>query len=64
MYKIRYSFYERDKDKFSPKGQPIFGEVFGSTIKELDKNFAEVRNNHDVFKYTQINFASISEFKK
>lgn len=62
MYKIIYSYYERDKDRFSPKGMPIYGEVEASTIKALNKAFEEVRNNHDVFKYTIINFARIEEF--
>lgn len=62
MFIITYSYFERDPENpIEPVGLPIVGEVYGSTIKELDRNFADIRYNHDVFKYTQIKFREIKE---
>lgn len=62
MYRITYNYFERDKINFQPKGMPIYGKVEAKTIKQLNKAFAEVRNYHDVYKYTLINFKEIEEF--
>lgn len=69
MYRINYAYYERDeKDRVIPKGQPIIGFVEGETIEQLNKRYTEMKENHDLFKYTLIIFRSIEEiwifFKK
>ena len=63
MYVILYSYYDRNPKNREPIGQPIWGTVSGDTLPELNRNYQELRDNHDVFKYTQINFASIREEK-
>ena len=53
MYRINYSYYERDeKDRITPKHKKFTGYVDGDTIEQVNKAFANVRYNHDVFKYT------------
>ena len=65
MYRINYSFYERDEhDRITPKHKRFTGYVDGSTIKQVNKAFADVRYNHDLFKYTMLIFDSIEEIKK
>lgn len=62
MYRINYAYYKRDeKDRVVPKGQPIIGFVEGETIEQLNKRYAEMKENHDLFKYTLIIFRSIEE---
>ena len=62
MYRINYRYYERDeKDRVCPKGFPIESFVDGETIKQVNNNFANIRYNHDVFRYTMIIFDSVEE---
>ena len=65
MYRINYAYYERDeKNRITPKHKRFTGYVDGDTIEQVNNAFADVRYNHDVFKYTMLIFDSIEKIKK
>ena len=64
MYIINYHYFERDLRNNMPKGFPIYQNIKGETIKEINNKFSDIRNNHNVFDYTLIQFDSIEETKK
>ena len=65
MYRINYAYYERDeKNRITSKHKRFTGYVDGDTIEQVNKAFADVRYNHDVFKYTMLIFDSIEKIKK
>lgn len=63
MFRIIYSYYKINA-WFKPIGTPYIGHVDGKTIKQVNDAFQLVRNNHDVSKYTPINFYRIEEIKE
>ena len=65
MYRINYSYYERDEhNRVTPKHDKFTGHVDGDTIKAVNKAYENVRYNHDLFKHTMLIFDSIEEIKK
>ena len=63
MFRIAYGYYKINA-WFKPIGTPYIGYVDGKTIKQVNDAFQLVRNNHDVSKYTPINFYRIEEIKE
>ena len=63
MFRIIYGYYQINA-WFKPIGTPYIGYVDGNTIKQVNDAFQLVRNNHDVSKYTPINFYRIEEIKE
>ena len=63
MFRITYGYYKINA-WFKPIGTPYIGYVDGKTIKQVNDAFQLVRNNHDVSKYTPINFYRIEEIKE
>ena len=63
MFRIIYGYYKSNA-WFKPIGTPYIGYVDGKTIKHVNDAFQLVRNNHDVSKYTPINFYRIEEIKE
>ena len=63
MFRITYGYYKINA-WFKPIGTPYIGCVDGKTIKQVNDAFQLVRNNHDVSKYTPINFYRIEEIKE
>lgn len=63
MFRIIYGYYKINA-WFKPIGTPYIGCVDGKTIKQVNDAFQLVRNNHDVSKYTPINFYRIEEIKE
>ena len=64
MFRIVYGYYRRSENFNFTTGSPIIGYVDGKTIKQVDEAFQLVRNNHDVSKYTPIDFRYIREIKE
>lgn len=65
MYRINYSYYEHDENnRITPKHKRFTGYVDGDTIEQVNKSFADVRYNHNLFKYTMLIFDSIEKIKK
>ena len=63
MFRITYGYYRRDKN-FEPIGDAIVKYVEGETVKQVNDAFQSVRDNHDLSKYTPINFRYIREIKE
>lgn len=63
MFRITYGYYKINA-WFKPIGTPYIGYVDGKTIKQVNDAFQLVRNNHDVSKYTPINFYRVEEIKE
>ena len=63
MFRITYSYYKINA-WFKPVGTPFIRCVEGETIKQVNDAFQSVRNNHDVSKYTPINFYRVEEIKE
>ena len=63
MFRIIYGYYKINA-WFKPIGTPYISYVDGKTIKQVNDAFQLVRNNHDVSKYTPINFYRIEEIKE
>ena len=63
MFRITYGYYKINA-WFKPIGTPYIGYVDGKTIKQVNDAFQLVKNNHDVSKYTPINFYRIEEIKE
>ena len=63
MFRSIYGYYKINA-WFKPIGTPYIGYVDGKTIKQVNDAFQLVRNNHDVSKYTPINFYRIEEIKE
>ena len=63
MFRIIYGYYKINA-WFKPIGTPYIGCVDGKTIKQVNDAFQLVRDNHDVSKYTPINFYRVEEIKE
>lgn len=63
MFRITYTYYRIDKN-FEPIGDAIVKYVEGETIKQVNDAFQSVRDNHDLSKYTPINFRYVEEIKE
>ena len=63
MFRIIYGYYKINA-WFKPIGTPYIGYVDSKTIKQVNDAFQLVRNNHDVSKYTPINFYRIEKIKE
>ena len=63
MFRITYGYYKINA-WFKPIGTPYIGYVDGKTIKQVNDAFQLVKNNHDVSKYTPINFYRVEEIKE
>ena len=63
MFRIIYGYFKIDEN-FKPIGTPFVGYVDGKTIKQVNDAFQSVRDNHDLSKYTPINFRYIEEIKE
>ena len=64
MVRITYGYYRRSENFDFTTGSPIIGYVDGETIKQVNDAFQSVRDNHDLSKYTPINFRYIEEIKE
>ena len=63
MFRITYGYYKINA-WFKPVGAPFVRCVEGETIKQVNDAFQSVRDNHDLSKYTPINFRYIREIKE
>ena len=63
MFRITYSYYRRDKN-FESIGDAIVKYVDGETVKQVNDAFNFIRYNHDVAKYTPINFRKVEEIEE
>ena len=63
MFRITYSYYRRDRN-FESIGDAIVKYVDGETVKQVNDAFHFIRYNHDVAKYTPINFRKVEEIKE
>ena len=63
MFRIIYEYFKIDEN-FKPIGTPYVGYVDGKTIKQVNDAFQSIRDNHDLSKYTAINFCYIREIKE
>ena len=63
MFRIIYDYFKVNA-WFKPIGTPYVGYVDGKTIKQVNDAFQSVRDNHDLSKYTPINFRYIEEIKE
>ena len=63
MFRITYGYYKINA-WFKPIGTPFVGYVDGKTIKQVNNAFQSVRDNHDLSKYTPINFYRVEEIKE
>ena len=63
MFRIIYDYFKVNA-WFKPIGTPYVGYVDGKTIKQVNDAYNFVRNNHDVAKYTPINFYKVEEIKE
>lgn len=63
MFRILYGYFKIN-EKFEPIGTPYVGYVDGKTIKQVNNAFQSVRDNHDLSKYTPINFYRVEEIKE
>lgn len=63
MFRIVYGYYRIDEN-FELIGDAIVRCVEGETIKRVNDVFQSVRDNHDLSKYTPINFRYIEEIKE
>ena len=61
MYRLYYSYYDRDEKTREPKGQPHKEYVDGRTVGELNRRFQKIRDNHNVFSYTLLIFNCLEE---
>lgn len=63
MFRITYGYFKIDEN-FEPIGDAIVRYVDGETVKQVNDAFQSVRDNHDLSKYTPINFRYIEEIKE
>ena len=63
MFRIIYEYFKINA-WFKPIGTPYVGYIDGKTIKQVNDAFQSVRDNHDLSKYTPINFRYIEEIKE
>ena len=64
MFRITYGYYRRSENFDFTTGSPIIGYVDGETIKQVNDAFQSVRDNHDLSKYTPVNFCQVEEIKE
>ena len=64
MFRITYGYYRRSKNFDFTTGSPIIKYVDGETIKQVNDAFQSVRNDHDVSKYTPIDFYRVEEIEE
>ena len=64
MFRITYGYYRRSKNFDFTTGSPIIEYVDGETIKQVNDAYSSVRDNHDVVKYTPINFYRVEEIEE
>ena len=63
MFRITYGYYRIDEN-FEPIGDAIVKYVDGETVKQVNDAFHFIDYNHDLSKYTPINFRYIREIKE
>ena len=63
MFRITYGYYRIDEN-FEPIGDAIVKYVDGETVKQVNDAFHFIGDNHDLSKYTPINFRYIREIKE
>ena len=63
MFRITYSYYRKDKN-LEPIGDAIVKYVDGETVKQVNDAFHFVQYNHNVAKYTPMNFRKVEEIKE
>lgn len=64
MFRITYGYYRRSENFNFTTGSPIIEYVNGETIKQVNDAYNVVRDNHDVVRYTPINFYRVEEIKE
>lgn len=64
MFRIVYGYYRRSENFNFTTGSPIIEYVDGETIKQVNDAYNVVRDNHDVVRYTPINFYRIEEIEE
>jgi hypothetical protein len=60
MYTITYGYYKRDK-MFKEVGNCIEKHVDGKTLAEVNEKFHQIKDNHDITKYSMIYFHDVFE---
>ena len=63
MFRITYAYYRKDEN-FEPIGDAIVKYVDGETVKQVNGAYHFVRNNHNIAKYTPINFYKVEEIEE
>ena len=63
MFRITYGYYRIDEN-FEPIGDAIVKYVDGETVKQVNGAYSFIRDNHDLSKYTPINFRYIREIEE
>ena len=63
MFRITYSYYRKDKN-LEPIGDAIVKYVDGETVKQVNDAFHSIQYNHNVAKYTPMNFRKVEEIKE
>ena len=66
MYRITYAYWKPIKNhpEWGKYGESIKDYVYGDTLEEVFDNFNMVRYQHDVVKYSMIDFINIEEIEK
>ena len=66
MYRITYAYWKPIKEhpEWGKYGESIKDYVYGDTLEEVCDNFNMVRYQHDVVKYSMIDFINIEEIEK
>lgn len=63
MFRITYSYFRKDTNG-KLIGSPIIKHVDGETLKQVNDTFSFIRNNHNVSRYSIINFIEVEEIKE
>jgi len=63
MFRITYDYFRKDENG-KLIGSPIIKHVDGETLKQVNDTFNFIRNNHNVSRYSIINFIEVEEIKE
>lgn len=66
MYRITYAYWKPIKEhpEWGKYGESVKDYVYGDTLEEVCDVFNMVRYQHDVVKYSMIDFINIEEIEK
>lgn len=63
MFRITYDYFKKDNHG-KLIGSPIIKHVDGETLKQVNDTFNFIRYNHNVSRYSIINFIEVEEIKE